>query len=91
MVATSTAVEETDAPKHRPREVLEAADLPPPQPLKNTLEHLGILDDDVVLVQRNDRVPQHLFPQLDERGYEYQTLEDQDEVVTVIWRDTLDA
>jgi hypothetical protein len=91
MIATSTAVEETDAPTNRPHEVLEAADLPPPKPLKNTLERLEALDDEVVLVQRNDRVPQHLFPQLDDRGYEYENIEDQDEVVTAIWRDASDA
>lgn len=76
---------ETGAPPDRPRETLEAADLPPPQPLQNTLERLAELDDSVVLVQFNDRRPQHLYPKLDDRGYEYETLETDDEVVTVIW------
>ncbi|HKJ58116.1 MAG TPA: DUF2249 domain-containing protein, partial [Halobacteriales archaeon] len=51
-----------------------------------TLERLAELDDDVVLCQRNDRVPQHLFPVLDDRGYRYETVEDGEEVVTAIWR-----
>jgi hypothetical protein len=40
----------------------------------------------VVLVQRNDRAPQHLYPQLDDRGYTYETIEGDEQVVTVIWR-----
>jgi uncharacterized protein (DUF2249 family) len=78
-------LEETAAPIDRPRETLDARDLPPPQPLQNTLELLPDLDEDVVLVQYNDRAPQHLYPQLDDRGYEYETVEG-DPVVTVIWR-----
>lgn len=81
-----SVLEETGAPTDRPRETLDARDLPPPQPLQNTLELLPDLDEDVVLVQYNDRAPQHLYPQLEDRGYEYETI-DGDPVVTVIWRE----
>lgn len=78
-------LDESGAPTDRPHETLDASDLPPPQPLQNTLERLAELDESVVFVQRNDRRPQHLYPKLDDRGYEYETLETDDEVVTVIW------
>lgn len=77
----------TDAPIDAPRETLDARELPPPQPLQNTLERLTELDDETVLVQQNDRVPQHLFPKLDDRGYIYETIETENGVVTVIWRE----
>ena len=80
------ALSETAAPADRTTETLDARELPPPQPLVNTLERLAELDDSVVLVQRNDRVPQHLFPKLDDRGYEYETVELETEVLTAIWR-----
>jgi hypothetical protein len=76
----------TAAPQDRPVAEIDASDLPPPEPLRQTLERLVELDDDVVLIQYNDRVPQHLFPRLEERGYRYETLEDE-RVLTVIWRD----
>ncbi|MFB6083308.1 MAG: DUF2249 domain-containing protein [Halorientalis sp.] len=79
------AVEETDAPADAPRERLDARDLGPPEPLKNTLERLVELDDETVLVQLNDRAPQHLYPKLDDRGYDYGTVELDDAVVTVVW------
>lgn len=75
-----------DAPGDRPVTVLDVADLPPPQPLSRTLERLPELDDETVLVQRNDRAPQHLFPKLDDRGYRNATVDRGDVVVTVIWR-----
>jgi uncharacterized protein (DUF2249 family) len=75
----------TDAPTDRPRETLDARDLPPPQPLQTTLELLADLPSETVLVQRNDRAPQHLYPKLDDRGYQYETLERDGEVVTVVW------
>ncbi|OLZ41138.1 hypothetical protein A6E15_09115 [Natrinema saccharevitans] len=58
----------------------------PPEPLQRTLETLVDLPDETVLVQRNDRVPQFLFPKLDGRGYSYEAVERDDDVVTVIWR-----
>lgn len=73
-----------NAPRDRPRAALDARDLPPPQPLQNTLERLADLDDDAVLVQLNDRRPQHLYPKLEDRGYRYESVGD-DVVRTAIW------
>lgn len=78
---------ETSAPADRPRETLDARDLPPPQPLQQTLERLADLDEEAVLVQFNDRAPQHLYPKLGDRGYAYETVETEEVVVTVVWRD----
>ena len=83
---TAAVLAELDAPSDRRRETLAAADLPPPEPLKRTLERLATLDDDVVLLQSNDRRPQYLYPKLDDRGYEYATKETNDGVLTAIWR-----
>jgi len=45
----------------RPRtEHLDVRDLPPPQPLQETPEIATGPGDDVVLIQVNDREPQHL-------------------------------
>jgi len=76
---------ELGAPTDRPTETLDARELPPPEPLRRTLERLADLDDRTVLVQRNDRVPKHLFPKLDDRGYEYAVAEGEP-VVTAVWR-----
>jgi len=78
---------QTDAPETRSCETIDARELPPPQPIKNTLEQLAEIDDSIVLIQLNDRRPQYLYPKLDDRGYDYETLEDGDTVVTVVWRD----
>ncbi|MFD1562629.1 DUF2249 domain-containing protein [Haloarchaeobius amylolyticus] len=86
MVETDEIVARTPAPSDTPRELLDARDLPPPQPLQNTLEQLSDLGAETVLVQLNDRAPQHLYPQLTDRGYEYETVETDECVVTVIWR-----
>ena len=67
-------------------EYLDARELPPPKPLRETLERLEALEDETVLVQFNDRVPQHLYPRLTDRGYTFETLND-DVVVTAIWRE----
>lgn len=79
------AVERTDAPADAPRERLDVRELGPPHPLKETLETLPELDDGTVLVQVNDRAPQHLYPKLEDRGYAYGTVETDDGVVTAIW------
>ncbi|SEO26755.1 Uncharacterized conserved protein [Halorientalis persicus] len=79
------AVDETGAPASAPRERLDARDLGPPEPLKQTLERLTELGDETVLVQLNDRAPQHLYPKLDDRGYAYGTVELDEAVVTVVW------
>jgi TusA-related sulfurtransferase len=87
MVDVPDVVAETAAPTDRSWETLDARELPPPQPLQNTLERLTDLDDDTLLVQLNDRAPQHLYPKLDDRGYAYETIEADAVVVTVIWRE----
>jgi uncharacterized protein (DUF2249 family) len=65
--------------------MLDARELPPPQPLQRTLERLAELESETVLVQLNDRAPQHLYPKLEERGYAYETVERDDVVRTVVW------
>jgi hypothetical protein len=75
-------------PTDREREHLDVADLPPPKPLTETLERLADLPDDAVLVQSNDRVPQHLFPKLEDRGFEHESIETDDGVLTAIWTPT---
>ena len=86
MQSTDSIVDRTEAPAGWPRELLDVRSLGPPEPLANTLERLAELPEETVLVQRNDRVPQFLFPKLEDRGYVHETLERDDEVVTVIWR-----
>lgn len=76
---------QTAAPSGRPTTTLDVRTLGPPEPLRQTLETLPDLSSDVVLVQYNDRVPQHLFPKLDDRGYEYETVEDEEGTATAIW------
>ncbi|AJF27358.1 DUF2249 domain-containing protein [Haloarcula sp. KBTZ06] len=78
-------ISETGAPGDAPTERLDVQSLGPPKPLKQTLERLADLDDDIVLVQFNDRAPQHLYPKLEDRGYEYESVETDDATVTVIW------
>jgi len=85
MPAYESRLRELGAPVERPVETLDARDLPPPEPLRQSLERLAELDDETVLVQFNDRVPQHLFPKLDDRGYEYAT-DEGDPTVTAVWR-----
>ena len=86
-IDVAAAVRETGAPADAPRETIDVRNLGPPKPLAETLERLPELDAETVLVQCNDRVPQHLFPKLDDRGYEYGTVEtDEGTVVTTIWR-----
>jgi len=79
-------IAETDAPAGAPTERLNVQSLGPPKPLKQTLERLADLDDDTVLVQVNDRAPQHLYPKLEDRGYDFESVETDDATVTVIWR-----
>ncbi|QLG47650.1 DUF2249 domain-containing protein [Natrinema halophilum] len=86
MSSTASIVDHTSAPSDQPRETIDVRSLGPPQPLARTLETLAELPAETVLVQRNDRVPQFLFPKLDDRGYAYETVERDEEVVTVIWR-----
>ncbi|MFC7082219.1 DUF2249 domain-containing protein [Halorussus caseinilyticus] len=79
------AVERTDAPPDQSREVLDVRELGPPEPLTRTLETLAALPDGTVLVQANDRAPQHLYPKLADRGYEFETVTDESVTLTAIW------
>ncbi|WP_324757295.1 DUF2249 domain-containing protein [Haloarcula montana] len=81
----ASVLSETDAPTDAPTERLDVRELGPPEPLRQTLETLAELDDGTVLVQENDRAPQHLYPKLDDRGYDYETVETDDATVTIIW------
>jgi len=91
MEPETTALERTDAPANRPVETLDVRELGPPEPLRRTLELLADLPDETVLVQRNDRAPQFLYPKLEDRGYAYETGETDDAVVTAIWAAAGDA
>jgi uncharacterized protein (DUF2249 family) len=86
MASTVSYLTQSAAPSDRSCETIDVRELPPPQPLRNTLERLAKLGDSVALVQLNDRRPQHLYPKLDDRGYQHETFEDGDIVVTVVWR-----
>jgi len=81
----ATVRERLDLPADEPIELLDVRNLGPPKPLSQTLETLPELDDDTVLVQINDRAPQHLYPKLTDRGYEYETVEHETAVYTAIW------
>ena len=76
-----------DLPEATPTDQLDARDLPPPHPLRDTLERLPELPEGTVLIQLNNRAPQHLYPRLDDRGYEYETFELEGDVVTAIWKE----
>jgi uncharacterized protein (DUF2249 family) len=78
--------EGTGAPVERDVERLDVRNLGPPNPLVDTLETLTELADSTLLLQVNDRAPQHLYPKLEDRGYEYATVEAADSVLTAIWK-----
>lgn len=82
-----TVLRQTDAPTDATIETLDVRQLGPPKPLRKTLELLPVLADDTVLVQYNDRKPQHLYPKLDDRGYDYETVTQTDMTTTIIWRE----
>ncbi len=73
------------APPDGPVEELDVGDLPPPEPMMETLERVAELAPGGVLLQRNDRAPEFLFPKLTERDFEYGTVETDDGVYTAIW------
>lgn len=83
---TQRAIEQTTAPAERPRETLDVRRLGPPKPLTETLETLAETDERAVLVQVNDREPRHLYPKLTDRGYEFETVDDDGAVLTAIWK-----
>lgn len=88
MTRKTGVIAETNAPEDRSIERLDVRDLGPPEPLRRTLELLAGLPDETVLVQRNDRAPQFLYPKLGDRDYRYETVEREDTVLTVIWKQT---
>ena len=57
---------------------VDARGLEPPQPLVKILEALAALPTGTELHARTDRRPLHLFPQLEERGFTAETLEQTD-------------
>jgi len=73
------------APEDRPTEFLDVRELPPPEPLQRTLETVPELGDDLLL-QLNDRAPKLLYPKLDDRRLQCDTVTVEDGVVTAIWR-----
>jgi hypothetical protein len=77
---------EIDVDSDRSVDFLDARDLPPPEPLQQTMNRLAELDDATVFIQLNDRVPKLLFPKLDDRGIDYETTETDEGVVTAMWR-----
>jgi uncharacterized protein (DUF2249 family) len=86
MATVEDYITDMETPADRPQVVLDVHELPPPKPLQNTLERLVELDDKAILAQINDRTPQHLYPKLTDRGYQYETLETDIGVITAIWR-----
>jgi len=73
-------------PADAPTERFDVRNPGPPAPMAETREMLAELDDETVLVQVNDRAPQHLHPKLEDHGYECGTIETDDAVVTGIWK-----
>lgn len=84
-MAYAGLLEVEEVPSSRGRSEIDVRNLAPPEPLQNTLETLESMGDDEMLVQINDRVPQHLFPMLEDRGYAYHST-GEDPVYTAIWK-----
>jgi hypothetical protein len=82
-IADVVVPDELEFPNDGPVEHLDVRTLGPPKPLTETLETLESTDG--VVLQVNDRAPQHLYPKLDDRGYTYQTVETDEAVLTAIW------
>lgn len=83
-MAQPAVLDHEAVPAHERYEELDVRELPPPEPLQRTLERLEGMDDGTVLVQVNDRTPQHLYPMLEDRGYAYQSA-GEEPVYTAIW------
>lgn len=54
---------------------LDNRGLEPPQPMMRTLAELEKLQDDEELIIINERRPMFLYPELDEKGYNHETVE----------------
>lgn len=72
-------------PTDREVVIVDVRELPPPEPLTETMDALTDLGEDELVVQVNDRVPQHLFPRLEDRGIEYESVETDDGALTALW------
>lgn len=83
---TDALLARTAAPDGHAVERLDVRDLPPPEPLTETLKCATDLGEETVLLQFTDRVPQHLYPRLDERDLAYETVETETFVATAIWQ-----
>lgn len=73
-------------PESRATHTLDVRALAPPEPLTETMDAVADLGTDELLVQINDRVPQHLFPRLEDHGIEHETVEVDGAVLTALWR-----
>jgi uncharacterized protein (DUF2249 family) len=54
---------------------VDARGLEPPQPMLRILEQLSALPQGTTLCARTDRRPMHLYPLLEERGFNAETQE----------------
>lgn len=57
---------------------LDARGLEPPQPMMKILEAVANLPTDATLAARTDRQPLLLYPQLEQRGFTYETTKQSD-------------
>jgi uncharacterized protein (DUF2249 family) len=66
--------------------VLDVRGLEPPEPMARTLAALEQLGPGATLVQLNVRVPQFLLPLLEERGFSYEIIEQEEDLVRLFIR-----
>jgi len=71
-------------PNRSETEQLDVRELPPPEPLQKTLERHPTLGD-AILIQINDRTPQHLLPKVEDRGFAHESI-GEGPVYTAIWK-----
>jgi TusA-related sulfurtransferase len=57
---------------------LDARGLEPPQPMMKILEAVAALPAEATLAARTDRQPMLLYPQLEQRGFTYETVQQSD-------------
>jgi TusA-related sulfurtransferase len=57
---------------------LDARGLEPPQPMMKILEAVATLPSDATLAAHTDRKPMLLYPQLEQRGFMYETVKQTD-------------
>ncbi len=62
---------------------LNVKGMTPPEPIELTLSVLDKLPKDIQLVQVNERVPQFLFPIIEERGFKYSITQHSNEEVQI--------